>query len=207
LLSPIGSPELQISATGADIGDWVIAQASGGKYSLEVGEVARLSEHMHDALFDQLDGVLKVKDWIRNDIRWTVVDALDPKLSDLLGSADLLLANNFLGAISDEKAEQCMENLLRLVSPGGYFVFNGDLDLKSRFAKKHCLVPVCGRIEAVHFGDTGRLGWPWSYWASEPIDKGRSDREMRYAVGFAGPFRHVEGHPEVDTHVAARAGR
>ena len=101
---------------------------------------------------------------------------------------------DLFGAMSDERAERCMENLLRLVSPGGYFVFNGDIDLKTRFAKKHGLVPICERVEAIHFGDTGRLGWPWSYWASEPIDKGRPDWQTRYSVVFAKPVSPTEGH-------------
>jgi chemotaxis methyl-accepting protein methylase len=181
------SPNFQISPTGADVIDWVVAKASNGEYSPEDEELLWLSNPVRESLFDHVNGAFRVKDWIRKDVRWTVADAMDPKLLDKLEPADLLLANNFLGAMSDEKAESCMENLLRLVSPGGYFVFNGNLDVKTRFAKKHGLVVVDERIEAIHFGDPSRLGWPWTYWASEPIDKGRSDWQARYSVVFARP--------------------
>jgi hypothetical protein len=51
--------------------------------------------------------------------------------------------------MSDEKAEALLENLLRLVSPGGYFVLNGNLDVKTRFAKKHGLVPITYRSHSL----------------------------------------------------------
>jgi chemotaxis protein methyltransferase CheR len=183
-------PNFQISAIGADVIDGFVAKASSGVYSPEDEELLWLSNPILESFFDHVGGALRVKDWIRKDIRWTVADAMDPKLLDELGPTDLLLANNFLGAMSDEQAEACMENLLRLVSPGGYFVFNGNLDVKTRFAKKHALVPVDERIEAIHFGDPLRLGWPWTYFASEPIDKSRPDWQTRYSVVLRFPNRN-----------------
>lgn len=197
-------PNLQISAIGVDIIDGPVAKARSGVYFPEDEELLWLSNPILESFFDQVDGALRVKDWIRKHIRWKVGDALDPRLPAELGSADLLLANNFLGAMPDETAEACMENLLRLVSPGGYFVFNGDLDVKTRFAIKHGLIPVDERIEAIHFGDPSRLGWPWTYFASEPIDKARSDWQTRYSVIFMRPveiFRSAMGchHPNLPT--------
>jgi chemotaxis protein methyltransferase CheR len=177
-------PNLQITALGADAVDWVIAKASSGEYSPEDDELSWLTNPILESLFNHVDGVFRVKDWIREGVRWTVADARSSKLLDELGPADLLLANNFLGAMSDQEAEACMENLLRLVSPGGYFVFNGNLDVKTRFAKKHALVAVNEGIEAIHFGDPSRLGWPWTYFASEPLDKSRPDWQTRYAAVF-----------------------
>lgn len=180
--------DFHISAVGVDIADTVVAKASSGEYLLEDDELSLLSNSMLEALFDQADGALKVKDWIRKDIRWLVADAMHPNLLDVIGPADLLLANNLFGAMSDEKAEAVMGNLLRLVSPGGYFVFNGNLDVKTRFAKKHDLVPVCERIEAIHFGDSKKIKWPWYYSSPEPIEKGRPEWQTRYAQVFAKPF-------------------
>jgi hypothetical protein len=184
LVSSLRSPNLQITALGADAVDWVIAKASSGEYSPEDDELSWLTNPILESLFNHVDGVFRVKDWIREGVRWTVADARSSKLLDELGPADLLLANNFLGAMSDQEAEACMENLLRLVSPGGYFVFNGNLDVKTRFAKKHALVAVNEGIEAIHFGDPSRLGWPWTYFASEPLDKSRPDWQTRYAAVF-----------------------
>jgi chemotaxis protein methyltransferase CheR len=177
-------PNLRFSAIGADIVDAAVAKASSGEYCIEDEELAWLSGPIRNAIFDQVAGAIRIKDWIRDDIQWIVADATDPNISDALGPTNLLLANNFLGAMADPKAEECMENLLRLVSPGGYFVFNGDLDVKTRFARRHDLVPICDRIEAIHFGDPSRTGWPWTYWASEPIDNSRPDWQTRYSVVF-----------------------
>jgi len=180
--------DLQISAVGVDIADVVVTKAGSGEYFPKDDELSLLSNPMLEVLFDQAVGAIRVKDWIRKDIRWLVADAMDPNLLDVLGPADLLLANNFLGAIPDEKAEALMENLLRLVSPGGYFVLNGDLDVKTRFAKKHRLVPICERIEAIHFGDPTKIEWPWYHSSPEPIENSRPDWQTRYAQVFAKPF-------------------
>ena len=177
-------PDINVEATGVDVGEDIVAKARAATYALNDEEVSNLSDDALKALFDPIDGKVRIKEWIRKDTRWIVADALDSKLSAKLGPADLLLANNFIGAMPDEIAERCMENLLSLVSLGGYFVFNGELDLKTNFVVRHGLVPLSDGIEAIHFGDTGRLGWPWSYWSSEPIDKKRPDWQMRYGVVF-----------------------
>jgi chemotaxis methyl-accepting protein methylase len=181
--------DLQISAVGVDIAPAVIAKARSGRYLPESDELTLLSNPMLEALFDKVDGTFKVKDWIGKDIRWLVYDATDPNILDVLGSADLLLANNIFGAMSDEKAESFMENLLRLVSPCGYFAFNGNLDVKTRFAKKYDLVPICERVEAVHFGDSKKIKWPWYHSSPEPIDRRQADWPTRYAQVFSRPVQ------------------
>jgi chemotaxis protein methyltransferase CheR len=200
-------PDFQISAIGADIIDGFVAKANSGTYSPHDEELLWLSSPLRESFFDQVGGALRIRDWIRKDIRWMVADAMDPKLLEKLGPSDLLLANNFLGAMSDEEAEACMENLLHLVSPGGLFVFNGNLDVKTRFVKRHSLVAVDERIEAVHFGDPLRLGWPWTYFGSEPIDKRRSDWQTRYSVVFARPVaKNSPANANQPEHGARRAG-
>jgi len=180
-------PDLQISAVGVDIADTVVAKARGGEYLRTDDEMRFLSNAMIEAMFDQAAGAIKVKDWLRKDVRWLVADGMDPDLPDLLGSADLVLANNLFLPLSDEKAESFMDNLLRLVSPGGYFVLNGNLDVKTRFAKKNRLVPLSDRIEAVHFGDPTKMKWPWKHTSPEPIEKWRPDWQTRYAQIFVKP--------------------
>lgn len=45
--------------------------------------------------------------------------------------------------------------------------------------------PVTELIEEVHDGDPSiRDGWPFDYWAKEPLDAGRSDAMIRYAPAF-----------------------
>jgi chemotaxis methyl-accepting protein methylase len=197
-------PKFRIFAIGVDVIDGFVAKAVSGVSSPEDEELLWLSDPVLESFFDHVGGALRVKDWIRKDIRWTVADAMNPKLLDELGPTDLLLANNFLGAMPDEEAEASMENLLRLVLPGGYFVFNGNLDVKSRFVKKQKLVAVDERIEAIHFGDPLRLGWPWTYFASEPIDKNRSDWRTRYSAVFVRPVEISKN--AMSSPAARRAG-
>jgi chemotaxis methyl-accepting protein methylase len=180
--------DLHISAVGLDTDEAVIAKAGSGQYLPGDYELSLLSTPMLEALFDQANGAMKVKDWVRKDIRWLVADAMEPALSDTLEPADLLLANNLVGAMSDQKAEAMLDNLIRLVSPGGYFALNGNLDVKTRFAKKHGLVLVLDRMETIHFGDPTKTPWPWYHSSPEPIEPRHPDWPMRYAQVFVKPL-------------------
>lgn len=181
-------PDLHIFGLGADIVGAVVEKADRGEYSLNDDELAWLPGNMVAALLDQAGEVLRIKDWLRNDVRWIVADATDPELVNSLEPSDLLLANNFLGPMPDSLAEACMENLIKLVVPGGYLVLDGvDLDLKIRFAKRHGLSPICEKMEAINQADRSKQGWPWKRWASEPIQKNYPDWQLRYATVFAVP--------------------
>src|SRR5262249_5709032 len=118
---------VDISAEALEVG-------RAGIYSLEgaerVGEpiFERLSEHEMEDLFDRKDDRFRVKDWIREGIRWHLGDASDPGLRELLGPQDIVVANRFLCHMTPAEAERCLRAIARLVAPGGYlFVSGGDL--------------------------------------------------------------------------------
>lgn len=193
-------PDLHIFGLGTDIVPAVVEKADRGEFSLKDDELAWLPGNMLAALFDQAGEVLRIKDWLHNDVRWTVADATDPELVNSIEPSDILLANNFLGPMPDALAEACMENLIRLVVPGGLLVLDGvDLDLKIRFAKKHGLVPICEKIEAINQADRSKHGWPWKRWAAEPIQKNSPDWEKRYATVFALPVTNYKATEAIQT--------
>ena len=49
----------------------------------------------------------------------------DPGLIKRLGPQDLVVANNFLCHLANERAEQCLRNLAQLISAGGYLFASG----------------------------------------------------------------------------------
>jgi len=179
-------PDLHIFALGTDIVEAVVQKADRAEYLKTDDELAWLPASMFPVLFDSVGAGFRVKEWLRSDTRWLTADATNPELQQTLQPVDLLLANNFLGPMPDHLAEACMENLLRLVVPGGYIVLDGvDLDLKTRFVQKHGLVPICDRMDAINRADRSKEGWPWKRWATEPIEQRRPDWQARYAVVFA----------------------
>ena len=45
--------------------------------------------------------------------------------------------------------------------------------------------PIKELMQGIHDGDPPiRDGWPFDYWAKEPLDPGREDTAVRYASAF-----------------------
>ena len=186
-------PDLEINACGLDVSESVIAKASAGIFSKSDKELACLSETEVAALFDGEDEVLKIKPFLSRGLKWLVADALDPRLSKILEPQDFVLANNFLGPFFEDKAEKCLINISRIVKPNGYMaVFGMDLDLRTRWVKRQNYRPITDKIEQIHVGDRAMLDWPWTRWGLEPLDKGCTDWQTRYAVVFQAPDPQIE---------------
>ena len=123
---------------------------------------------------------------LREGITWQVGDASDPQLVSVLGSQDLVIANNFLCHMDAPSAEKCLRNLAQLVRPGGYIVVSGvDLDVRTKVALDLRWAPVAELMDEIHDGDVlVRADWPWEWWGLEPLDRRRADWQTRYASVF-----------------------
>ena len=128
----------------------------------------------------------KIKEWLREGIKWIRGDANDPQLKDKLGLQDIVIANRFLCHMDPRDAETCLRNVARLVKPGGYIVVSGiDLDVRTKVARAMNWKPVTELIREIHDGDSSlRLGWPLGYWALEPFRESLGDWRLRYASVF-----------------------
>ena len=191
-------PDLNIMATGVDISKEIVETAKAGIFDPSLpphksGLVPPMSaegEGRHllalRVLMDETsDHKLRIKDHLREGIRWRVGDATDRGLVDRLGSHDLVIANNFLGPMEDDLAEACLRNVVRLVAKGGVLVVDGvDLDVKSRVMSGLDFIPITERMEEIHYGDPTKENWPWTRWSHEPFEAGRPDKEVRYATIF-----------------------
>jgi hypothetical protein len=146
----------------------------------------RLTEEEKNGLFDWEGDEGKIKPSLREGITWSIGDALDPQLGQLLGSQQMVFASNFLCHLPRAEAERCLRNIAKLVKPGGYiFVTGVDLDIRTKVANAFGWRPISDLREEIHDGDPSiRRGWPWAWWGLEPLNKNRKDWEIRYASVF-----------------------
>ena len=191
-------PDFNVVAQGVDISEDVVEVArqgiyranapavAGGLYDVGSGKDIATELAAFEGLVDPSSGnTVRVQDWLREGVSWSACDATDPRLLDLLGPQDVVLARNFLGPMEDTLAEKCLRNVARLVVPQGCLVVDGvDLDLKARVIRELDLVPIPDRIEEVHTADPSKNDWPWTRWSHEPLDRARADWVVRYCTVF-----------------------
>jgi chemotaxis methyl-accepting protein methylase len=177
------APE-RISSTGLLIPGGDLAAKTFGDQRTSVFE--RMSPEEIDAMFERNGDQVSVKPRFREGLTWQAGDAGDPKLVDLLGLQDIVVANRFLCHMQPEEAECCLRSLLRLVKPGGYLFVSGvDLEVRTRVARELGWIPVTDLMKEIHEGDSSlRNDWPLQYWGLEPFDQSRSDWALRYASVF-----------------------
>jgi len=185
-------PSLKLVAHAVDISAAVLESAREGVYSLGGSELVdepifeRMTEMDMEDMLDRKEDRFPVKPWIREGIAWHVGDAGDPRMRELLGPQDVVVANRFLCHMGPVEAEACLRNIARLVVPGGHLFVSGiDLDVRTKVAIDLGWKPVRELMEEIHEGDPSlRRSWPCKYWGLEPIDKNRPDWGIRYASVF-----------------------
>ncbi len=184
-------PDLRLVLQAVDISAEAVQFAQRGVYSKPASALTgtavldRMSAAEVKQVFDENDGSLTVKSWIREGISWSTGDAGDPRLVEKLGPQDIVIANNFLCHMQPRDAERCLHNIARLVSNGHLFVGGIDLDVRTRVARRLGWEPVEELLEEIHEGDPCVRGqWPCQYAGLEPLDKSRKEWKLRYASVF-----------------------
>jgi SAM-dependent methyltransferase len=185
-------PDLKVLLEAVDISKEILSFAEKGIYSSDTSQFVsasifeRLTEAEMVEMFDWEGDRAKIKSWLREGITWHLGDAVDPKLINILGPIDMVVASNFLCHMTRADAEKCLGNIARLVSPGGYLFVSGvDLDVRTKVALDLGWEPVRELIVEIHDGDRSvRADWPWEWWGLEPLNRGRQDWQTRYAAAF-----------------------
>ncbi len=185
-------PDLKVLLEAVDISKEILSFAEKGIYSPNTSQPVnasifeRLTATEMIALFDWEGDQANVKSWLREGITWQLGDAADPKLINILGPQDMVVASNFLCHMARTDAEKCLRNIARLVSPGGYLFVSGvDLDVRTKVALDLGWEPVRELIMEIHDGDYSvRADWPWEWWGLEPLNRKRHDWQTRYAAAF-----------------------
>jgi SAM-dependent methyltransferase len=185
-------PDLKVIFHAVDISGEILEIARAGRYSQEANDLVnssildRITEEELRGMFDLENGMLRIKPWLKEGIKWEVGDAADPKLLEVVGKQHIVVANKFLCHMEPENAEKCLRTLARLVKPGGYLFVSGvDLEVRTKVALALGWAPVQDLIEEMHDGDPSvRSDWPWEYWGLEPFNRRRRDWNVRYASLF-----------------------
>jgi SAM-dependent methyltransferase len=185
-------PSVELILEAVDISEQAVRVGKGGVYSPKQSQLVdanifeRMTEDEISEFFDRDGDRLTVKLWIRKGIKWLVGDAARADLFDIVGSHDLVIANNFLCHMNVSAAEQCLRNIGHLVNPGGYLFVSGiDLDVRTIVARDLGWTPIEELLDEIHEGDScmGPL-WPFHYGGLEPMNKRRQDWRLRYAAAF-----------------------
>jgi len=185
-------PDLRLTVQAVDISPEVVDVAERGVYSPESSEMVScpifhgLTQAEREAMFEWEGDEGRIKPWLREGIAWQVGDASDPSLVTNLGPQDLVVANNFLCHMPARSAQACLRNLAQLVTPGGHlFVTGVDLDVRTAVAQDLGWEPIAELKAEIHDGDPLVRGdWPLRWWGLEPLDRRRSDWEIRYTAAF-----------------------
>jgi len=202
-------PDLKVDVHAIDISSQIVDIAEKGEYSLQTDRLVgspifeRMTDEEMRQMFEQVEGRMKIRPWIKERVHWEVGDARDPHLATLLVGQDIVVANKFLCHMTPPDAEECLRNIAQLVRPGGYLFVSGvDLDVRTKVARELGWAPVPDLLEEIHDGDQSvRKDWPWRYWGLEPLDQKKDDWKLRYAsvfqVGKPAPDRTYEiGSPK-----------
>lgn len=182
-------PDLTVKMHGLDISSEALSIAKEGLWDPNAFQLERLTPSELDEFFDREGGKLRVKAWLRKGVEFQLADATQPAVIEKLGPQDMVIANRFLCHMQPAVAETALRNIATLVAPHGYLVCSGvDVDVRTKVMRSLGWTPITERIEELHDGDhTLRDGFPWEYWALEPLDKSRPDWQLRYATVFQRP--------------------
>jgi SAM-dependent methyltransferase len=185
-------PDLKVLLDAVDTSKEILSFAEKGIYTPDTSQFVgasifeRLTKAEMVEMFDSEGDQAKVKSWLREGITWHLRDAADPKLVNILGHQDMVVASNFLCHMAPADAERCLGNIAQLVCSGGYLFVSGvDLDVRTKVALDLGWEPVPELIAEVHDGDPSiRADWPWRWWGLEPLNQRRRDWRTRYAASF-----------------------
>jgi len=185
-------PDVKFEMRAVDISADALEAGRKGLYEPGVSELVnepifeRMTAMEREEMFEKNGDRFRIKPWVREGITWEVGDAGDPRIVEALGPQDIVVANRFLCHMPPPDAERCLRNLVRLLVPGGHLFVSGvDLDVRTKVARDLGWKPVPDLLEEIHEGDPSlRVSWPHKYWGLEPIDRRRSDWQIRYASVF-----------------------
>jgi chemotaxis protein methyltransferase CheR len=181
-------PDLSFHVKAYDINPESVRKAQSARYQpSEVYNNKSITPDFIQATFDIDDETYIVKDAVRKNVEFGLVDALDTNLQDKTGKADILFVQNLLFHLERSKAIQAFRNVFRVLEPQAALFIDGlDLDLREKYTQKQCLKPLDFKIEEIH-NEARRargVGWPYHYWGLEPFMSNPKNWRRRYSTIF-----------------------
>ena len=149
----------------------------------------RMREHELLGMFEIDGNEARVRDRFKDGITWLVGDAAADDLEARIDLQDVVVANNFMCHLGQEMAGRCLQNIMKVVKPGGLLVVSGiDLDIREKVMLQNGWHVVDDSIAEVHGGDPSVLaGWPLEYWGLEPFNGKHPNWKYRYSTAFRRP--------------------
>ncbi|HLG22259.1 MAG TPA: CheR family methyltransferase, partial [Candidatus Manganitrophaceae bacterium] len=167
-------PALRFAVHAFDIDPKIIEKARSARYERrsEVLNNKYITEEFVETTFDSEDGFYRVKNEVRDQVRFDVADALDRTLREKIGRSDIVYAQNFLFHMKPRGAVNAFNNVCALLKEKSALFIDGmDLPLRQKLTRAHRLTPLEYKIKEIH--EEARrargTGWPYHYWGLEPF--------------------------------------
>jgi chemotaxis methyl-accepting protein methylase len=181
-------PGLKFRIHASDIDREMIEKAQSGVYSHdEIFNNLIITDEFVENTFEKKGSEYVVREEIARHVDFSVGNILDGRFISSVGPVDLLFAQNFLLHLKRNDAVSGLNNLWSILKHKAVLYLDGtDLDIRTRFTRRHNLKPLEFGIEDIH-NEARRarsVGWPYSYWGLEPFDKSQRGWKRRYATIF-----------------------
>ncbi len=184
-------PHLDVTIHGYDVLDAVLDRARLAVYTS--GEVLG-SPYATPAFiahtFEREGDDYRVRPDVARRVTFARLDALDPRMPDRVGTADLVYAQNVLMNLTRAQARRAFPGLIRLLRPRSALFIDGvDLDLRVKFTRAAGLTPLDYRVRDIHDEALEVRGgrYPGDYSGLPPYRDG-PDAVRRFATIFLNGF-------------------
>jgi len=182
-------PDIEFSIHGYDIVKEMIDKAQSACYASteEVFNNKMITASFINNTFNIEKHFYKIKPEIAEHVYFDVADALDPNLKNIIGTSDIVYAQNFFFHMKPKMAKKAFHNICSLLnSKAVLFVDGMDLGIRQNLSRINNLVPLEFKIEEIH--NEARIGrtdaWPFTYWGLEPFLTFRREWQRRYSTIF-----------------------
>ncbi len=186
-------PDLDVTIHGYDVLDSVLDRARRAVYtSREVLGSPHVTPEFIARTFEQDGDQYRVRPEVARRVTFARADALDPRMPDQVGTADIVCAQNFLLNLSRAHARRAFPGIVRLLRPRSALFIDGvDLDLRVQFTSAAGLTPLDYRVRDIHEEAHEVRGgrYPEDYSGLPPYKAG-PDAVRRFATIF------LKGFPE-----------
>ncbi len=184
-------PDIDFEMIAGDINEELVAKCKQGVYSAEeIFSNELITESFVAQTFEKVtagdtDPKYKIRAKVSERVTFSVIDALDPKLAEVTGKADILFLQNVLFNLPPNISTRMFINSLTLLRDRTVIFLDGmDVHQRTKMTANYGLSPLEYEIEATH-KEVWRIrknGWPGLYWGIEPYWPDRKDTLTRYAT-------------------------
>lgn len=181
-------PNIRFTIHAYDIYREIIYKAKSAMYeNEEIFRNPKITSDFVNTTFDKGNNLYKIKKEIAEHVSFDVADALDTNLRQIIGTSDIIFAQNFIVHLKPKMAIKAFNNICQLLNPkAALFVDGMDLGLKQKLTRINNLVPLDYKIEEIYNEAEKERSyvWPLYYWSLEPLSTSKKGWQRRYSTIF-----------------------